>query len=207
MSGETASLWVAAPTEALCLDFANTRFWRGRDMPTETLKVVDDVLTWCAGNAAAPERQIALLKERWAARPEEGAAVLDGAVTLREAIYRLFHGIADAGGPDPDDLDILNKALAAAPARREIAKSGTGYGWRVAAQGPSALALLTPVLWSASDLLVSPRLDRVRHCANGACQWLFLDDSESGNRRWCSMSACGNRAKAHRHYLRKKSQG
>ena len=33
-----------------------------------------------------------------------------------------------------------------------------------------------------------------------------LDKSKSSNRRWCSMSACGNRAKAHRHYLRQKNR-
>jgi predicted RNA-binding Zn ribbon-like protein len=49
-------------------------------------------------------------------------------------------------------------------------------------------------------------LARVRHCANERCLWLFLDDSKSGTRRWCSMSACGNRAKAHRHYARQKAE-
>jgi predicted RNA-binding Zn ribbon-like protein len=44
----------------------------------------------------------------------------------------------------------------------------------------------------------------VRECANDKCLWLFLDDSKNGTRRWCSMSACGNRAKAHRHYARLK---
>ena len=71
--------------------------------------------------------------------------------------------------------------------------------------GASAGALLAPVLWSAADLLVGSQLARVRQCANPACGWLFLDNSKSGNRRWCSMSACGNRAKAHRHYLRQKA--
>ena len=37
----------------------------------------------------------------------------------------------------------------------------------------------------------------------GVERWLFLDDSKSANRRWCSMSSCGNRAKAHRHYMKK----
>jgi predicted RNA-binding Zn ribbon-like protein len=64
--------------------------------------------------------------------------------------------------------------------------------------------LLAPVLWSAADLLVGPQIPRVRQCANPACGWLFLDTSKGGNRRWCSMSACGNRAKAHRHYMRHK---
>jgi len=66
--------------------------------------------------------------------------------------------------------------------------------------------LLAPTLWSAADLLVGPQLQRVRQCANPACGWLFLDNSKSGNRRWCSMSACGNRAKAHRHYQRQKGK-
>jgi predicted RNA-binding Zn ribbon-like protein len=70
---------------------------------------------------------------------------------------------------------------------------------------PSAGALLAPTLWSAADLLVGAQLHRVRQCANPECGWLFLDNSKSGNRRWCSMSACGNCAKAHRHYLRQKS--
>jgi regulator of RNase E activity RraA len=31
---------------------------------------------------------------------------------------------------------------------------------------------------------------------------LFVDDSRRGNRRWCDMSVCGNRAKARRHAQR-----
>ena len=68
--------------------------------------------------------------------------------------------------------------------------------------GPPAESLLAPVLWSAGDLLTGARRARVRQCANPRCLWLFLDDSKSGNRRWCSMASCGNRAKAHRHYAR-----
>ena len=48
--------------------------------------------------------------------------------------------------------------------------------------------------------------DKVRRCANPECGWLFLDDSRAGKRRWCSMLACGNRAKARRHYHRSREQ-
>jgi predicted RNA-binding Zn ribbon-like protein len=41
---------------------------------------------------------------------------------------------------------------------------------------------------------------------NDQCGWLFMDDSKNGSRRWCSMQSCGNRAKAHRHYLRSKQK-
>jgi predicted RNA-binding Zn ribbon-like protein len=30
----------------------------------------------------------------------------------------------------------------------------------------------------------------------------FHDTTRSGTRRWCSMTACGNRLKARRHYRR-----
>ena len=43
---------------------------------------------------------------------------------------------------------------------------------------------------------------RVRKCANPDCPFWFLDTTRSGTRRWCSMSVCGNRLKARRHYQR-----
>ncbi len=43
---------------------------------------------------------------------------------------------------------------------------------------------------------------RIRPCAHPDCVLHFYDTSRKGNRRWCSMAACGNRAKAARHYAR-----
>jgi len=62
---------------------------------------------------------------------------------------------------------------------------------------------LDPIIKSAADLLVSSELKGVKQCADDACGWLFMDKSRNNSRRWCSMKDCGNRAKAHRHYLRK----
>jgi predicted RNA-binding Zn ribbon-like protein len=45
---------------------------------------------------------------------------------------------------------------------------------------------------------------RIRQCANPKCLWMFVDASKAGTRRWCDMNACGNRAKAQRHYHRSK---
>ncbi|MFH2036903.1 MAG: CGNR zinc finger domain-containing protein [Candidatus Zixiibacteriota bacterium] len=33
-------------------------------------------------------------------------------------------------------------------------------------------------------------------CHNEACRWIFFDSSKNGSGRWCSMKACGSRAKA-----------
>jgi predicted RNA-binding Zn ribbon-like protein len=51
--------------------------------------------------------------------------------------------------------------------------------------------------------LLDEHPDRVRECANPDCVHWFLDTTRSGTRRWCTMSVCGNRNKARRHYRRR----
>ncbi|WP_326834669.1 CGNR zinc finger domain-containing protein [Amycolatopsis rhabdoformis] len=43
---------------------------------------------------------------------------------------------------------------------------------------------------------------RLRPCANPECRRFLVDHSKAGTARWCSMSSCGNRLKARRHYQR-----
>ena len=38
--------------------------------------------------------------------------------------------------------------------------------------------------------------DRLRNCCGDGCPMVYLDLSRAGKRAWCSMSRCGNRAKA-----------
>lgn len=203
--GPTIELVPGFPDD-LCLGFANTRYYRGTEPPTETLGDLNALLAWCrssAGLSAAGERA---LRRAWR-EDAAGAAALGEALHLRELIYRIFFSTAEGRTPTASDLDAVNRALQAAPDRTGIARAGSGFAWRVAQAGePSIPVLLAPVSWSAANLLTGPRLARVRHCANERCLWLFLDDSKSGTRRWCSMSACGNRAKAHRHYVRHKDE-
>jgi predicted RNA-binding Zn ribbon-like protein len=191
---------IPAPPDDACLSFANTRYWRGSANPTEDLPDTDALLGWLQKTCGLPAEAVR------SARARKDGGMLGGAIALREAIYRLFAAEAAGQRCDPTDLSVLNSALAEAPVREALAL-GAVKGWDVAWTDASVTALLAPVLWSAGDLLLGPRADRVRQCANPACGWLFLDDSKSGNRRWCSMSACGNRAKAHRHYLRRKGSG
>ena len=201
--GSTTELVPGFPDD-LCLGFANTRYYRGTEPPTETLSGLSALLAWCrssAGLTAAGERA---LRHAW--RDEAArAAALTEALELRETIYRIFFCAAEEKAPAAADLDAVNRALQAAPERIGIARSGAGFAWRVTpAAEPSIPSVLAPVAWSTANLLTGPRLARVRHCANERCLYLFVDDSKSGTRRWCSMSACGNRAKAHRHYVRHK---
>ena len=177
----------------LCLEFANTRYWRGQPTPTETLNAPEDLAGWVAGNVSKEARPL-------------GKRELDRALDVRETIYRVFDATARGKAPAAADLQALNEGLAAAPARTTLRRERGGFAWDVDLRGTTALAQLAPVLWSAADLLTGGKLDKVRRCANPECGWLFLDDSRAGRRRWCSMQSCGNRAKARRHYHRSREQ-
>ena len=194
---------LAAPKRDLCLDFANSRMYRGSGSDAqETLHDFTALATWCeaAFGAHAEERA-----RRWAEKdPENAAEVFSNAIAIREAMYRIFFAMATRKTPEARDVAAVNRALDEAPARRVLLRGENGFGWRIDINGISAASLLAPVLWSAGDLMVSPDTARLRHCSNDKCLWLFLDDSKNGSRRWCSMQSCGNRAKAHRHYLRTK---
>jgi predicted RNA-binding Zn ribbon-like protein len=144
------------------------------------------------------------LAAHWRERPRQAAGAFEEALALREAIYRIFGARAGGTSPAVSDVKALNAALARAPTRDQLHRTREGFSGQVERPRPEIAHLLAPVLWSAGDLLVGPKLAKVRACANEKCQWLFLDDSKSGTRRWCSMSMCGNRAKAHRHYARQK---
>ena len=157
-------------------------------MPTETLNAPTDLAAW----AKSPK--------------PPAAKEFDQAIALREALYRLFDAQAEGKAAAPRDLDALNQALAHAPARTTLRRGRDGYDWDVDTQvrhGARA-AGAGPVVGRRPA--GRPAARRVRRCANPECGWLFLDDSRAGKRRWCSMSSCGNRAKARRHYHRSKEE-
>jgi predicted RNA-binding Zn ribbon-like protein len=198
-SSDTAVL-VPAPPEDLCLNFANTRYWRGSEpAATEQLTDAKALADWLAANAAMPR-----IGKKGGKLPQLDM-LFDDALALRESIYRIFLNIGEGSTPAVRDLDVFNAALADTPRRLGVSARGGTYSWLVASPPPSLGGALAPVIWSAADLLTRATERRIRRCANDKCRWVFVDRSKGGTRRWCDMNSCGNRAKAHRHYARSKS--
>ena len=79
--------------------------------------------------------------------------------------------------------------------------SADGVTWSLdAADWPARVVLA----WGA---IQSEAPGRLRPCANDDCRLFLLDRSRGGTARWCSMSGCGNRMKARRHYQRAVKSG
>ncbi len=188
----------------LCLDFANTVGSHAGEHPNEHLHSYRDLVAWSrhAGILAeAEERRLLAAAE---GRPGEAGGVLERAVALREAIYRIFSAVAAGRAPDAADLETLNVALARALVHAQIVLAGDGFAWAWRDHEGALDRMLWPVARSAGELLTSEELRNVRECAGRDCGWLFMDASPSRRRRWCDMKVCGNRAKARRHYERTK---
>lgn len=109
---------------------------------------------------------------------------LETFLQLRETIDRYFRG-RTAGHDTQDALADLLEVIA-----------------RALRLAPSEDSLECATARSALRLLGEPAAERMKICGN--CGWLFLDRSKNRSRYWCDMAVCGNRAKANRHYHRKK---
>jgi predicted RNA-binding Zn ribbon-like protein len=122
-------------------------------------------------------------------------AVHEALLATREAIAA---HIADPGSPQA--VGALNAVLARGALRRSIGQDGPIT--TITVDDPAALPA-----WAAAEdylQLLARDATRVRHCAGPGCVLHFYDTSKRGDRRWCSMAGCGNRAKAARHYARTK---
>jgi predicted RNA-binding Zn ribbon-like protein len=115
---------------------------------------------------------------------------LRNAVDLREALYALFVNTNA-------DLGTVNQwAARPVPGGRLVRVGGQ---LRQARPDLTAADLLAVLARDAVDLLTGAGAARVRMCAGEECTLLFVDESRAGNRRWCSMDACGARSKMARY--------
>jgi predicted RNA-binding Zn ribbon-like protein len=110
------------------------------------------------------------------------------AKALREAIYTLAG--SKGGARIKQARQTLNEIATGTPAVPQFKSDGT------AVLSGSASALLVTLAREAVQIFGSDIAKHIRQCQAPVCTLYFLDTSRKGDRRWCSMSACGNKAKA-----------
>ncbi len=188
---------------ALCLDFANTLYGHTNAIH-EYLYDYRDLVLWSRHVGILNQAEAGNLLSKWEQVPAEAEAVFRQAAQLREKIYRIFASLVHDGSPQETDLDQLHQAWLDSQAHTKLVWSENGFmlGWEMTNAIDSMLWRITG---SALELLTSDELKRVKQCVR--CDWLFVDRSRNQKRRWCSMSACGNRVKMARRYERTKQIG
>jgi predicted RNA-binding Zn ribbon-like protein len=188
----------------LCLDFCNTLNDRFLINAHELLTGYDRLLLWGQEANILTEDEALRLGKEAKDRNGEAEAVLNQAIELREALFRLLLANIQGTSPEGADLETFNSALTRAMAQTRIVPQDQSYSWNWLPKENALDRMLWPVVRSAADLLTTEQLEDLRVCASDICSWLFLDQSKNHTRRWCDMKSCGNRAKARKHYSQKK---
>jgi predicted RNA-binding Zn ribbon-like protein len=189
---------------APCLDFTNTVDWRGRDHPEDSLTDYRNLIEWSRAAGVLDDAEAEKLLRQIAMKPQQTESVYLRGVELREAIYRVFRVVCEDAEPAEADLETLNQVLSEALSHMRLVSLGGVYTMEYDSKPPEYI--LWRLATSASELLRSEDLDRVKRCASDECGWLFLDMSRNRSRRWCRMEGCGNRMKARRHYRRTRDE-
>ncbi|RAK31322.1 putative RNA-binding Zn ribbon-like protein [Actinoplanes lutulentus] len=186
------------------LDFANTVDARGTTPHEEHLFDYADLVRWSAYAGLLDEPATRHLLTLAAARPQAAQASYTAALTLREAIFRIFAGRHTGTPPAPADLALIQQGYAAALATARLEHRGDTFVWNLPAD--HLHRAWWPAAVSAAKLLTTGPLDRIKVCAStDGCQGLFVDTSKNNSRRWCSMDDCGTTAKIRRQTTRRRT--
>ncbi|MDI3337432.1 CGNR zinc finger domain-containing protein [Defluviimonas aestuarii] len=187
------------------LDFLNTAAGRTKQRDVERLVDFETFLKWSCVAGIVSESEVNALTDRLHRDPTGAGTALSDVCRFREALHGCL--IAEQAGSEwPEDAKALVISnLRDCLAKAQLAKCAASYEWSVSACETDLALPLTRLVLETEALLRSDDLARMRCCDR--CSWLFIDRGRGPSRRWCSMAACGSRAKSARYYQRKTGNG
>jgi predicted RNA-binding Zn ribbon-like protein len=177
--------------------------------PVDWIGDGEGLVDWLRQTGLVAEHELDGIVAR--AMPSELDRVADQARDLRE----WFRGVVRARMGRPLDAEVLgeleplNRLLERDEAYgRIVVHSDHGHGhlaFAAARRWRSPEALLIPIGEAMARLMVEEDFTHVKACEGPSCTLLFADHTRGHARRWCSMSACGNRAKVAAHRSRRRA--
>jgi predicted RNA-binding Zn ribbon-like protein len=175
------------PGGPLAVDLLNTR-WR----------VDDHEVDWLADDEA-----VVAFSDTYGVRVRRAdiGTARSALMGARGLIQRLIRDGTN-GAPGHNLVTEINTVLTAATV--SVTTSTTAPGLSIVSSDPTRSVAVQAIINAVELLRDYP--GRIRSCHNDHCVLWFFDTSKSGQRRWCTMERCGNRAKVKRHYARTRVQ-
>jgi len=186
----------------LALDFANTLAVDENGRPAELLATFDDLLAWVVEGGLAP--QPAAERVRNMLNTAQQKKMVELALDLRSEIKAMAKALAGAKPVPRSVISKINEVLGEKEGHFEVVQTARGYEQKFQTKTNNVTDFLLPIAEAAMNLLCYGDLKRVKKCEGATCVLCFYDTTKPGHRRWCSMSACGNRAKSAAFYERSK---
>ena len=182
------------------VDFVNTVEGRHSDAVLNYLSDYDRLAQWCGRAGLLSPAEVARVRREAKQHPVIAARIWREAMALRENLSHVFGAATRGEEPAKAAIAELSAVVECAFAHRRLQPAGRGqldWGWDVA-NGGLEIIVWELVLSAANLLTDADGRGRIKMCANGPCDWMFLDTSRTGQRRWCRMNVCGNASKVRR---------
>ena len=206
MSQQAPAMFLA---DSAGLDFLNS-LATPVDVPIDWIDDGDGLLAWLEQSGLVSAEVLGAMRER--AMPGELDRLAAQARSLREW-FRVFvqerkgRRLASA---DLKELEPLNLLLARDEGFGKIVahehEAGGALGFERSRRWTSPESLLLPIGEILAKLVCEEDFTHVKACEGPTCTLMFADHTRGHARRWCSMAACGNRAKQAAHRNRVKEQ-
>lgn len=184
----------------LCLDLVNTQIVQG-GRPVDLLESFDDLVAWLMQTRVIDTNQASEIVSNWS-NDRKAEKTFERAREFREILRRTVERIVEGQAVPQAAVAQINELLQHHVGHGELRRVNGGFEKHFRVDFGEPIHLLWPVAESACDLLAYGNPSFIKKCENAACVLFFYDLTKNHSRRWCRMSACGNRMKAAAHYRR-----
>ena len=184
----------------LGVDFVNTQI-RENGAPKELLESFEDLTAWTVRAELLNLSQGKALLQKWAERPK-ASQTLKLALNFRERLREMVLDAERGADIKPSVIEMINAIMKEENGYAEVVRTEVGFEKRFRADYSDPGQLLAPIAEAAADLLCYGNLAYLKKCEGADCVLHFYDSTKNHSRRWCSMTACGNRAKVASFYKR-----
>jgi predicted RNA-binding Zn ribbon-like protein len=187
----------------LAIDFINTQIVED-GKPKDLLTNFEDFVLWQKALGLIDQSEVERLNKKWS-RYDVQKAFRD-VLNFRKILRETVESLSDVKPIKSSALQKLNEILRQKYGYYQVVKTKNKFEKKFHAEIEQPRQLLLPIAESGADLLSSGNLKNIRKCENSACILYFYDITKNHKRRWCSMTACGNRAKAAAFYQRQRQK-
>ncbi|MEO1241445.1 MAG: CGNR zinc finger domain-containing protein [Pseudomonadota bacterium] len=187
------------------LDFVNT-VDKWSSGPIDRLGDAAGMARWAETAGLLYGDDMARAKDELARDPKGAQEFYKAASELRAGLARIFYALASDGDIAEEDLALIDLWKERAARHCRIVRDGDGFRRRCTEAAPALERAARLIVEAAEDFLLNGRLERLHVCGGDSCEWVFVDSSKNGQRRWCSMATCGNEAKVKKHRRLKKKK-
>jgi len=187
----------------LCLDFINTKNGHKNSVYNEYINNYNDLIIWSERCGTISSSKSLFLQNESTQFGEDSSKAYQKVIEFRKSLFDVFSSMVQKKIPSKTAIKKIITIQKKGMMASEFVKIKDCFKWTWDLDR-SFDSIIWSIAFSATKLLTSKDVKKIRICDGHDCDWFFLDKSRNQMRRWCSMEDCGNRFKMQQRYIRQK---